>query len=142
MPSFYVTKMKDVVAVSRKNLQHAFAAGVKVAFWTDAAVYPHGLNAHELQVYTEVGMSPIDAIRSATINAADLLGWSDKIGIIAAGKYADIVAVSADPTKDVTTLQSVQFVMKIGKIFRRMGARPQNSDRAPHALLSVGADRS
>src|SRR5947209_19890960 len=121
VPDFLLVKAKAVMPAARKNVAHAFASGVKVAFGTGAAVYPHGLNAHDLQVYTELGMSPIDAIRSATVNAADLLGWSDKVGSIAAGKYADMVAVSADPTKAVATLQNVQFVMKSGKIYKADG---------------------
>ena len=91
---------------------------MKVAFGTDAAVYPHGLNAHEFNVYVQMGMTPIQAIQTATVNAADLLGWSDRIGTLDSGKYADIVAVSTDPTKDVTTLEHPVFVMKGGVVYR------------------------
>jgi len=85
---------------------------------TDAAVYPHGLNAHELEVYVRLGMTPIQAIQTATINDADLLGWSDKIGTLEQGKWADIIAVDGDPTKDVNTLQHVKFVMKGGEVVK------------------------
>ena len=91
---------------------------MKVAFGTDAAVYPHGLNAHEFNVYVQLGMSPMDALRTSWINAADLLGLGDKIGTIEAGKWADIIAVDGDPTKDVRALETVRFVMKGGVVYK------------------------
>ena len=100
------------------NLGHAFANGVKVGFGTDAAVYPHGLNAHEFAVYVKLGMTPLQAIQTATVNDADLLGWADKIGTIEPGKWADMIAVDADPLKDVTTLERVKFVMKGGEVVK------------------------
>jgi len=118
LPEMYAVKMRQVTVVARKNLSRAFASGVKVAFGTDAAVYPHGLNAHEFNEYVHMGMTPVQAIQTATVNAADLLGWSDRIGTLEAGKFADIVAVSSDPTKDVTTLEHPVFVMKGGIVYR------------------------
>ena len=118
LPPMYAGKMRQIIGVARKNLSHAFASGVKVAFGTDAAVYPHGLNAHEFNEYVHMGMTPVQAIQTATINAADLLGWSDRVGTIEPGKFADIVAVSTDPTKDVTALEHPVFVMKGGVIYR------------------------
>jgi len=118
LPAMYAGKMRQVTEVARKNVSHAFAGGVKVAFGTDAAVYPHGLNAHEFNVYVQMGMTPIQAIQTATVNAADLLGWSDRIGTLEPGKFADIVGVSSDPTKDVTTLEHPVFVMKGGIVYR------------------------
>ena len=118
MPDFMRKKMEVVSAQGQKNLKRAFEAGVKVAFGTDAAVYPHGLNAHEFSVYVRLGMTPIQAIRTATLNAADLLGWSDKVGSIEPGKWADLVAVDGDPLADVTTLQQVKFVMKGGEVVK------------------------
>ncbi len=118
LPAMYEGKMRQVIEVARKNLRHAFASGVKVALGTDAAVYPHGLNAHEFEEYVKLGMTPLQAIQSGTMNAADLLGWSDRVGSIEAGKYADIVAVSGDPMKDVTLLQHPVFVMKGGVVYR------------------------
>jgi imidazolonepropionase-like amidohydrolase len=97
----------------------AIAAGVPIAFGTDATVYPHGLNAREFSVLVELGMSPLQAIQSATTAAATLLGWEDKIGRIRAGYLADLVAVSANPLKDVKALENVQFVMKDGKVYKR-----------------------
>jgi len=118
LPAMFAGKMRQVTEVARKNVSHAFASGVKVAFGTDAAVYPHGLNAHEFNVYVQMGMTPIQAIQTATVNAADLLGWSDRIGTLEVGKFADIVAVNGDPTKDVTTLEHPVFVMKGGMVYR------------------------
>ncbi len=119
LPAMYAEKMKAVTSVSRQNLKHAFEAGVKVAFGTDAAVYPHGLNAHEFAVYVQMGLTPLQAIQTATVNAADLLGWSDRIGTLEPGKFADIVAVDGDPTKDVTLLEHPVFVMKGGTVYKK-----------------------
>jgi imidazolonepropionase-like amidohydrolase len=118
VPDFYLTKAKAVMPVARKNIARAFASGVKVAFGTDAAVYPHGLNAHEFAVMVKLGLTPLLAIQAATINAADLLGWSGKIGTLDAGAWADIVAVDGDPLKDVTALEHVKFVMKGGEVVK------------------------
>jgi imidazolonepropionase-like amidohydrolase len=119
LPAMFAGKMKTVTAVMRQNSKKAFEAGVKIAFGTDAAVYPHGLNAHEFAVYVALGMTPVQAIQTATVNAADLLGWSDRIGTIETGKFADIVAVNGDPSKDVTLLQSPVFVMKGGVVYKQ-----------------------
>ncbi|HWN99511.1 MAG TPA: amidohydrolase family protein [Blastocatellia bacterium] len=116
VPDFMIAKARVVFPVSRRNVAHAFKEGVKVAFGTDAAVYPHGLNAREFAVMVKLGLTPIQTIQSATVNAADLLGWSDRIGSIEAGRFADIIAVSGDPTSDVTTLERVSFVMKGGRV--------------------------
>jgi imidazolonepropionase-like amidohydrolase len=116
LPDMYKEKMKSVTAVSRQNIKKAFEAGVKIAFGTDAAVYPHGLNAHEFAVYVQIGMSPLQAIQTATVNAADLLGWSDRVGTLEQGKFADIIAVNGDPLKDVTVLQNPVMVMKGGSV--------------------------
>jgi imidazolonepropionase-like amidohydrolase len=118
LPAMYAEKMKTTTEVSRQNVKKAMAAGVKIAFGTDAAVYPHGLNAHEFAVYVQMGMTPLQAIQSATVNAADLLGW-DKIGSIEPGKFADIIAVNDDPTKDVTLLENPVFVMKGGTVYKQ-----------------------
>src|SRR6478752_7660471 len=119
LPAMFAEKMKSVTAVSRQNLKHAFDAGVKVAFGTDAAVYPHGLNAREFAVYVQMGMTPIQAIQTATVNAADLLGWSDRIGTLEHGKFADMIAVNGDPTRDVTLLENPVFVMKGGVVYKQ-----------------------
>jgi imidazolonepropionase-like amidohydrolase len=119
LPPFYQQKMKDVSAVAKKNIRHAYESGIKIALGTDAAVYPHGLNAHELEVYVrDLGMKPIEAIQSATVNAADLMGWSDRIGTLESGKWADIIAVEGNPLDDVKLLQNVKFVMKAGIVYK------------------------
>jgi imidazolonepropionase-like amidohydrolase len=89
-----------------------------MAFATDAGVYPHGWNAKQFAKEVEWGMTPLQAIRSATINAADLLGWSDRVGSLAPGHYADVIAVAGDPLSDVSVLEHVGFVMKGGQAVR------------------------
>jgi imidazolonepropionase-like amidohydrolase len=118
VPPELIAKGKEVMPAARKNIAHAFSSGVKVAFGTDAAVYPHGLNAHEFAVMVKLGLTPLQSIQAATINAADLLGWSDKIGAVEAGKWGDIIAVDGDPLQDVTTLEHVKFVMKGGEVVK------------------------
>jgi imidazolonepropionase-like amidohydrolase len=123
VPPEMVAKGREVMPAARKNVAHAFVSGVKVAFGTDAAVYPHGLNAHEFAVMVKLGLSPLQSIQAATINAADLLGWSDKMGAIEPGKWADIIAVDGDPLQDVTTLERVKFVMKGGEVVKNEYAK-------------------
>jgi len=119
LPPFYHQKMIDVIAVAKNNLRHAIQSGVKVAMGTDAAVYPHGLNAHELDVYVnQMGMSPLAALQTATIHAADLMGWSAKAGTLEPGKWADIIAVDKSPLDDIRVLQDVKFVMKAGVVYK------------------------
>jgi imidazolonepropionase-like amidohydrolase len=122
LPAFYHQKMIDVSAVAKNNIKHAMQAGVKIALGTDAAVYPHGLNAHELDVYVnQLGMAPLAALQSATINAADLMGLTAKTGTIEPGKWADIIAVDKNPLDDVRVLQNVKFVMKAGVVYKSEG---------------------
>jgi len=118
LPPPLLAKAQEVIPAARKNVAHAFASGVKVAFGTDAAVYPHGLNAHEFAVMVKLGLTPLQAIQAATINAADLLGWSGKVGTLEPGAWADVVAVDGDPLKDVTTLEHMKFVMKGGEVVK------------------------
>jgi imidazolonepropionase-like amidohydrolase len=118
LPDFLKQKMLMVSEAAQGNVKKAFQAGVKIGLGTDAAVYPHGLNAHELNVYVRLGMTPLQAIQTATINDADLLGLADKIGAIETGKYADMIAVDGDPLQDVTTLERVKFVMKDGTVYK------------------------
>jgi imidazolonepropionase-like amidohydrolase len=119
LPPLYKQKMIDTTAVARRNHLHAIQAGVKVALGTDAAVYPHGLNAHELEVYVrDYKMTPLAAIQTGTLNAADLMGWTDKVGSLDTGKWADIIAIQGDPLSDVRLLQHIPFVMKAGVIYK------------------------
>ena len=119
LPAPLVAKAKVVVPVARKNLAEAFRQGVPVAFGTDAAVYPHGLNGREFAVYVKLGMTPLAALQSATINAAKLMGWEDRVGAVEKGKFADLIAVAGDPLKDITEMERVQFVMKGGQVFKQ-----------------------
>ena len=123
LPVFYQQKMKDAISVAKPNIRHAFQSGVKIALGTDAAVYPHGLNAHEVEVYVrDLGMTPLQAIQSATLNAADLMNWTDKTGSLEPRKWADIIAVDGNPLADVRLLQNVKFVMKSGVVYKESGS--------------------
>src|SRR5713101_3537683 len=102
---------------AQQNVKKAFDAGVKVAFGTDAAVYPHGLNAGEFHVYVKLGMTPLAAIQTATINASDLLGPKYLVGSLEPGKWADVVAVDGDPTKD-DYVRPFAGLKRTDKIFR------------------------
>ncbi|MGZ4000855.1 MAG: amidohydrolase family protein [Mucilaginibacter sp.] len=116
-PPVIVKKAIEVGTQIQATFGRAYKAGVKIAFGTDAGVYAHGKNAKEFQYMVEAGMPPMEAIKAATTNAADLLGLSDKTGSVSKGKSADIVAVTGDPLTDITTMQHIAFVMKEGKIY-------------------------
>ena len=96
----------------------ALAAGIPIAFGTDAGVFPHGLNARELTLRVRVGESPMQAIVSATKVSARVMGWEDRIGTVEAGKFADLIAVEGDPLSDIAVLERVQWVMKGGVVYR------------------------
>lgn len=111
--------MEQVLQRARQNLPVARELGVKIANGFDpAGAEEHGQNAHEIIAMTRLGLSPMEAIRAATINAADLLGWQTSVGSIAPGYYADIIAVSGDPLVDISELERVKFVMKGGKVIK------------------------
>jgi imidazolonepropionase-like amidohydrolase len=118
-PARLIEKEKLIGELQRENFRRAVLAGVKTAFGTDAGVYPHGQNAKQFAFMVKFGMTPLQAIRAATVEAAELLGWSDRVGAVAAGAYADIIAVSGDPLRDVTELERVTFVMKGGVVYKR-----------------------
>jgi len=117
-----IEKERKLGRLQRENFRHAFQSGAKIAFGTDAGVYPHGDNAKQFAKMVEWGMQPIDAIQAATLNAADLIGLSDKVGSLESGHYADLIAVKGDPLSDVTVLESVPFVMKGGEVVRNATA--------------------
>jgi len=113
-----IEKEKKLGRLQRENFRKAFQAGAKMAFGTDSGVYPHGDNAKQFAKMVEWGMKPIDAIQASTINAADLIGWSEKVGSLEKGRYVDLVAVDGNPLSDVRILESVKFVMKGGVVAR------------------------
>ena len=113
-----IAKEKLIGRLQRENFKKAFQGGARMAFGTDAAVYPHGDNARQFAKMVEWGMQPIDALRAATLNAAELMGWQDKIGELSPGHYADLIAVSGDPLEDVRVLEHVAFVMKGGVVVK------------------------
>jgi imidazolonepropionase-like amidohydrolase len=111
-------KNDETTQAQRKVFARCVAAGVRIAYGTDSGIYPHGLNARQLAYHVRHGQTPLEAIRAATVHAAELMGWSDRIGRIEPGRYADLVAVAGDPTQDVTLLEDIPFVMKGGDIVR------------------------
>ena len=111
-------KNDETTQVQREGFAKSVKAGVRLAFGTDSGIYPHGLNARQLAYQVRFGQTPLDAIRSATLWAAELLRWDDRIGAVAPGLYADLVAVTGDPTDDVSLLEHVSFVMKSGEVVR------------------------
>ena len=115
LPAMIRAKAESILPEAKRSVSKAIAAGVKLAFGTDAAVYPHGLNAREFAALVQRGMTPLAAIQSATLGATDLIGVDDR-GVIAAGKLADLIAVPGNPLTDVSLLESVHFVMKGGVI--------------------------
>ncbi|HYL92356.1 MAG TPA: amidohydrolase family protein [Alphaproteobacteria bacterium] len=118
LPQENVDKEKTVGRLQRENFGKAFKAGVKMAFGTDAGVYTHGDNAKQFFYMVKFGMTPAQAIRAATSSAADLIGRAKDVGTVETGKYADLIAVTADPLKDVRALEDVGFVMKGGVVYK------------------------
>jgi imidazolonepropionase-like amidohydrolase len=111
-----IEKEKKIGRLQRENFRRAFQAGARIAFGTDSGVYPHGDNARQFEKMVEFGMKPLDAIRASTLDAADLIGWSDKVGLIEKGHYADLIAVDGNPLSDVKVLENVRFVLKGGTV--------------------------
>jgi imidazolonepropionase-like amidohydrolase len=118
LPTENLEKERMVGRLQRENFRKAVQAGVKMAFGTDAGVYPHGDNARQFFYMVKFGMTPAQAIRAATSSAADLIGRAQNVGTIEAGKYADIIAVNADPLADVRALEHIDFVMKGGVVYK------------------------
>jgi imidazolonepropionase-like amidohydrolase len=118
LPDKLVEKARTLNARKMDCLRKAVRAGVKIAYGTDAGVFPHGENARDFRYLVELGLTPMQAIQSATIGAAELLGRSQSVGSIQPGKFADIVAVSGDPLKDIAVLEKISFVMKGGVVIK------------------------
>ena len=130
-PDKIIEKERQIGRLQRENFQRAARAGVKIAFGTDAGVYPHGWNAKQFAHMVRWGLTPMQAIQAATANAADLLGWRDRVGTVAAGLFADLVAVDGDPLQDVTVLEQVRFVMKGGRVYKGAAPAPAAGARLP-----------
>ena len=118
-PAEFLEHDRELGEIQRRNFTKALRAGVKLVFGTDAGVCPHGINARQFAFMVKYGMTPLQAIQSATVRAADLLGKSDRLGSLRSGKYADIIAVSGNPLEDVRVLENVKFVMKEGKVYKQ-----------------------
>lgn len=116
-------KDRETADVQREGFRKAHNAGVKMVYGTDSGVHPHGDNGKQLRWMVQYGMTPAQAIQSATLNAAEALGRDD-VGVIEAGRFADIIAVEGNPMQDVTLLENVQFVMKGGVVYKGEGAKP------------------
>ncbi len=123
-PEEYLRKEEEVHRIWPASIKKAYQAGVKITFGTDAAVYPHGQNARQFTLMVEwLGMKPMETIKAATSVAATLLGWQDRVGTLAPGRYADLVAVAGDPLRDLHLLESVLFVMKGGEVVKDVRRR-------------------
>ena len=118
-PDIIAVKATAVGGAIQAAFARSYKAGVKIAFGTDAGVYPHGKNWMEFEYMTQAGMPILECIKAATVNAADLIGVTDEIGTIEKGKLADIVAVDGDPTKDVKVMGKMVFVMKDGVVYKK-----------------------
>src|SRR5712691_10845585 len=117
-PPWVMEKAAIIIPAAKQNMAKAFRSGVRVALGTDAGVYPHGENGGEFWSMVTLGLTPVQALQAGTINAAELMGWSERVASISKGKLADIVAVRGDPLADVRLLQHVQFVMKDGVVYK------------------------
>ena len=135
-PAALQEKAKAAFNARSEMFRNAVKMGVKISFGTDAAVYPHGENAKEFKLMVDLGMSPIDALKSATTNDAELFGVAQKLGTLEKGKLADVIAVPGDPTTDITATARVSFVMKEGKIIRQ---GPPTAQKAAEATKSPDA---
>lgn len=130
LPPWVVEKAAIIIPAAKKNVARAFKAGVRVALGTDAGVYPHGLNGGEFGSMVQLGLTPVQALQAGTVNAAELMGWSDRVGAIRPGMLADMVAVQGDPLSDIHLLEHVQFVMKGGVVYK---------DEISHSSSASGA---
>jgi len=118
VPESEKLRSQEIKSIKDKSFQLVLKAALPIGFATDAAVVPHGQNAREFFYRVRLGQSPMAAIQSATKTAAEILGWSDRVGTIEPGKFADLIAVSGDPLRDITQLERVTFVMKGGVVYK------------------------
>ena len=119
VPEYSIAKARSMAQQQRARLKKAYHDGVKFAYGTDAAVFPHGRNAKDFKILVEeLAVPPLEAIRMATLQSAELIGIADDVGTLAAGKWADIIGVAGNPLEDITLLEDVRFVMKGGEIYK------------------------
>ncbi len=121
-PPDFLAHDAELGRIQRESFRKAVKAGAKMTFGTDAGVCPYGTSGKQFAFMVKYGMTPMQAIQAATSNAADLLGHASEIGSIKPGKFADLVAVTGDPLKDIRLLENVEFVMKDGKVYKSAGA--------------------
>jgi imidazolonepropionase-like amidohydrolase len=122
-PQKMIEKNRLMGEKKRESFRRAVNSGVRIAFGTDAGTFPHGQNGKQFCLYVQAGLTPMQAIQSATVTAANLLGWQDRVGSISAGMFADIIAVKSDPLKDISALETVDFVMKGGTLIKNRISR-------------------
>src|SRR5438093_4269960 len=139
-PPALQAKAKAATAARSEMFRNAVKMGIKISFGTDAAVFPHGQNAKEFKLMVDLGMTPIDALKCATGNDAELLGIGQKVGTLDKGKLADIIAMPGDPTSDITATERVSFVMKEGKIIRQGPPGAQKTENTASPDLAAPAD--
>jgi imidazolonepropionase-like amidohydrolase len=120
-PEEFLRKNIETTEAQRLGFQKAHAAGAAILYGTDAAVYPHGLNARQFKIMVQRGMKPMEAIRSATSVAARYLGWEDRVGAVAPGRFGDLIAVRGNPLEDIQRLEDVAVVIKGGRVFKQPG---------------------
>ena len=129
-PEEFLRKNLETTEAQRQGFERAQRAGVTIVYGTDSAVYPHGWNARQFEVMVERGMTPVQALQSATSLAAQAMGWSDRVGSLEVGRYGDLIAVAGDPLTDVRRLQRVDVVIKGGLAFKLPGDRSAMTDVA------------
>src|SRR6266567_2187130 len=139
-PPALQAKAKAAAAARSDMFRNAVKMDVKISFGTDAAVFPHGQNAKEFKLMVDLGMAPIDALKSATANDAELLGIAQKVGTLEKGKLADVIAMPGDPTSDITATERVLFVMKEGKIIRRGAPTVQGISESTASDIAAPVD--
>jgi imidazolonepropionase-like amidohydrolase len=139
-PPALQAKAKAAYDARSEMFRNAVKMGIKISFGTDAAVFPHGMNAKEFKLMVDLGLAPIDALKTATSNAADLLGIAQKTGTLEKGKLADIIAMPGDPTTDMTATERVSFVMKEGKIIRNGPATAETAATDDSADIGAPVD--
>ncbi len=117
-PTSIIEKYQSLFKLQESNFKKIVQSGVKIVYGTDATIFPHGWNAKQFPLMVEWGMNPMKALQSATIDASELLGWSDKVGVLESGYYADIIAVEENPVDNIGALEQVDFIMKGGRIVK------------------------